>query len=82
MKNIKYYIPGILLILLALLITAMPEIIVALMAAFIIMAGIFVLYLGHQMRKLDSADSIYVKTRFHDDYFDRKFYNMWNWRIW
>ncbi len=52
MKNFKYYLPGTLLISLAFLVIALPEILVAFVAAFIIMAGIGMLFMGHQMKKL------------------------------
>ena len=51
MGNLKYYIPGILLILIAIMIVAFPEILVALVAAAIIMAGIGALVVGHVIRK-------------------------------
>jgi hypothetical protein len=54
MRNVKYYFPGSILILLALLIVAVPEILVAFVAASILMVGIATLYLGHQMRKSDN----------------------------
>ena len=40
MDTIRYYLPGIILILLAILIVAVPEILVAFVASIIIMAGI------------------------------------------
>jgi multisubunit Na+/H+ antiporter MnhB subunit len=51
MNAIRYYIPGIVLILIAIMVVALPEIIVAFMAAVIIMAGIVALYIGHKIRK-------------------------------
>lgn len=51
MHKLAYYLPGSLLILLALLIVAVPEILIALVAASIIMAGIGSLYIGHMLRK-------------------------------
>jgi len=54
MRNMKYYLPGITLILAAILIVLVPEIIVAFVAAAMIMAGIGALYIGHRIRKADS----------------------------
>ncbi len=51
MRNLKYYLPGSILILMAIIIVAVPEVLVALVAVFIIMAGSGVLYIGHVIRK-------------------------------
>ena len=51
MDTLRYYIPGIILILIAIIIVAVPEILVAILASFIIMAGIGALYIGHRIRK-------------------------------
>ena len=67
MGNMKYYIPGTLLILIAIMIVAVPEILVVFIAASITMAGIGVLYIGHVIRK---SEIEFGKTRewfFHDD---------------
>lgn len=53
MENLKYYVPGSILILIAIMIVAVPEILVAFLAALIIMAGIGALYIGHMIRKSD-----------------------------
>ena len=51
MKNIKYYFPGISLIAAAIIIVAFPQILVALIGATIMCAGIAALYLGYMVRK-------------------------------
>jgi len=51
MWKLKYYFPGSILILIAILIVAVPEIIVGFVAASIIMVGIGMLYIGHMIRK-------------------------------
>ncbi len=51
MGHVKYYLPGSILILIAIMIVAVPEIFVAFLAASIIAAGIGALYLGHTFRK-------------------------------
>ena len=51
MRNMKYYIPGSALILIAIMIVAVPEILIVFIAASITMAGIGVLYIGHMIRK-------------------------------
>jgi hypothetical protein len=53
MENLKYYVPASILILIAIMIVAVPEILVAFLAALIIMAGIGALYIGHMIRKSD-----------------------------
>jgi hypothetical protein len=51
MQYIKYYLPGVSLILMAVVIFAVPEILVAMISVFIMTMGAFVLYIGHVMRK-------------------------------
>ena len=51
MRNMKYYIPGSILILIAIMIVAVPQILVAFIAASITMIGIGALYVGHMIRK-------------------------------
>lgn len=51
MKDIKYYFPGITLIAIAVIIVAFPQILIAMIAATIIFAGVIALYIGHMMRK-------------------------------
>jgi hypothetical protein len=55
MRHIKYYIPGVTLILMAGLIIAVPEILVAMISGFIIMTGFLVCYIGHGLRKSEIA---------------------------
>ena len=51
MQQIKYYLPGISLILMAVLIFAVPEILVTMISVFIMTMGVFILYIGHGLRK-------------------------------
>lgn len=51
MQHFKYYIPGVSLILMALLIMAVPEILVAIISALIMISGFFALAIGNGMRK-------------------------------
>ena len=51
MRNLRYYVPGTILILIAIMIVAVPEILVAFVVAFMIMAGIGALYIGHMIRR-------------------------------
>ena len=51
MQNIRYYLPSIILILIAIMIVAVPEILVVFLASIIIMAGLGALYIGHNMKK-------------------------------
>ena len=69
MKRIKYYIPGIILILSGILIVVVPEILIALFASIVIMAGIGALYFG--MRLSESEQEF--KNRFRDGFQDRYF---------
>jgi hypothetical protein len=63
MANFRFYFPGTALILIAIAIIAVPEILVAFIAAAIIVAGIALLYIGHITRK-----SV-IETRDSDDWF-------------
>jgi hypothetical protein len=73
MENIRYYMPGIILIAIAIMIVAVPEILVAFVAAIIIMAGIGALYIGHKMRKSEIEFRDTDSQFFDDDFFGRRF---------
>ena len=66
MRSIRYYLPGTTLILIAILIVAVPEILVAFVAGLIIMAGIGALYVGHMVRK-SRVEFENIGTWFFDD---------------
>lgn len=51
MKSVHYYLPGTALILMAVLILAVPQILVAMVASMIILTGIGALIFGHKLRK-------------------------------
>lgn len=63
MSTVRYYLPGIILILIAIIIVVVPEILVIFLAFLIIMAGIGALYIGHQVRKSEN------EFRRNDDWF-------------
>jgi VIT1/CCC1 family predicted Fe2+/Mn2+ transporter len=65
--NLKYYLPGSILILIALLIVAVPEILIALAAASMIMLGICGLYIGHLARKSEKEWDMFNGRFFGDD---------------
>ena len=67
MRSLKYYLPGILLILGAFVIVAFPEILVAMVAATIIFAGLGALYLGHMAKIYHTSDQNF--SRWHSDYY-------------
>ena len=64
MAGIKYYLPGASLILSGILIVIFPEILIALLASIVIMAGIGTLYIG---RKLSESEQDY-KNMYRDDF--------------
>jgi hypothetical protein len=74
MKNFKYYMPGGLLIMLAIVILIAPEILVAFISASVIFLGIGALYLGHIMRKSESE----YETVFNDTYFRSPFHRAYH----
>lgn len=67
MNSIKYYLPGSLLIFIAITIVAFPEILVAFIGALIIMAGIGALIIGHRIKKSETKDR--DDGWFHEDNF-------------
>lgn len=66
MKTLRFYVPGVLLILVALIVVIVPQILVAFVAALLIMAGIGILHLGHIIRK-SGHDSEHLDRRFWED---------------
>ena len=72
MQSIRYYVPGIILISIAIMIVAVPEILVAFVASIIIMAGIGALYIGHKIRKSEIEFRDTDKQFFDDDFFGRR----------
>jgi hypothetical protein len=75
MSNFRFYFPGLTLILIAIAIIAVPEILVAFIAAAIIMAGIALLYVGHIARKTEiemrNSGERYYGDGFFDGWFAR-----------
>lgn len=73
MDTIRYYLPGIILILIAISIVAVPQILVVFVASVIIIAGIAVLYIGHKIRKSE-IEFPQTDERFSDgDFFGHRF---------
>lgn len=54
MSKVTYYIPGILMIMLGILILAVPEVLVAFVAASLAVIGVSLVYLGHMARRAES----------------------------
>ena len=73
MDTIKYYLPGIILILIAIIIVAVPEILIAFVASVIIMAGIGALYIGHKIRKSEIECQTMDDCSSDEDFFGRRF---------
>ena len=73
MRNMRYYIPGSILILIAILILAVPEILIAFIASIIIMFGIGALYIGHIIKK-SAVDFKDLNNRSEDDVFYRDWF--------
>ena len=82
MENLKYYVPGSILILIAIMIVAVPEILVAFLAALIIMAGIGALYIGHMIRKSDIEFRNTDGWILDDDFYGRRFVSAPVFRRW
>jgi len=73
MRNLKYYLPGSILILMAILIVAVPEILIAFAAASMIMLGAGGLYIGHVARKSEKDWNMFEERFFGDD--------IYGWRV-
>ena len=73
MDSIRYYFPGIVLILIAILIVAVPQILVAIVATLIIMAGIGALFIGHKIRKSEIGFRHTSEWFSDDDFLGRRF---------
>ena len=73
MGTIRYYLPGIILILIAIIIVAVPEILIAFVASIIIMTGIGALYIGHKIRKSEIECRTTDDLPSDEDFFGRKF---------
>ena len=75
MANFRFYFPGITLILIAIAIIAVPEILVAFIAAAIIVAGMALLYIGHIARKSEiemrNSGEWFHEDGFFDSWFAR-----------
>ena len=71
MRGMRYYIPGCILILAAILIVAVPEILVAFIAALIFLGGVGLLYVGHLFKKMEN------ESRHDVDYQNRHFRDWW-----
>ena len=63
MNKLNYYLPGTFLIMSGILIVVFPEILIALIASVIMMAGIASLYLGH---KIKESNEVYSKKNEDD----------------
>ena len=70
MANFRFYFPGVTLILIAIAIIAVPEILVAFIAAAIIMVGIALLYMGHIARKAEIEMRNSGEWFYGDGFFD------------
>ena len=72
LRKLGYYAPGSVMILLGILIVAVPQLLVALVAATLITIGIGVLVAAHQIRKLHEefgrVDPVFFSEGFHDPF--------------
>ena len=79
MNSAKYYLPGALLIALAVTVTVVPEILVGLVAAFIAVLGISALHVGHRLRK----NTVHTAYQVYDDrYVNSPFFRATGHRFW
>lgn len=62
MNKIQYYLPGIFLTLSGVLMAVFPEILIALIASVVIMAGVAALLLGHKIK-----ESSYAYSKVNED---------------
>lgn len=72
-NNSRYYLPGILMIAISLLIIAVPEVLAVLVASLLCMIGIISLYFGHMLRK-QKIKTVWVEAPDSDaDFFNMRF---------
>jgi hypothetical protein len=81
MKDIKYYFPGLTLMAMAVIIVAFPEILIAMIAATIIIAGAIALYVGHKMRKGFDEFSYINGSTFDKFLIDQPIFRRWYYRL-
>ncbi len=82
MKKLTYYLPGSIIILLGILIVAIPEILIAIVASTIIMLGIVSLYVGHiklnSDRRFNYFDwRLWVDYDDTEDFFNTRYLRRW-----
>ena len=79
MTSIKYYFPGISLIAIAVIIVAFPEVLIAIIAATIIFAGVIALCIGHKLKtgfgELEHMNSSVFDRILIDQPIIRRWYN-------
>ena len=88
MNTLRYYMPGIILILIAIMVVAVPEILVAFMASILVIAGIGALFIGHKIRKSQIGFRQAEEWSSDEDFFGRRFlrrplfrdWNRWYWQ--
>ena len=73
MDTLRYYLPGIVLILIAIMVVAVPEILVVFVASIIIIAGIGALIIGHKIRKSESVFRSNNEWASDDDFLGLRF---------
>lgn len=73
MRNIKFYIPGIFLVLMGIAVIIVPEILIAIVAATIIMSGFAALQVGYMIHKSQNDFNNFKVSFFDDFYFTRPF---------
>ncbi len=66
MDKLRYYFPGATLILMSILILAVPQILVAIVAASLCMLGLLALSVGHWMRKAERRYEGFRRVAFDD----------------
>ncbi len=81
MRDLKYYLPGITLIAIAVIIVAFPEILIAMIAATIIFAGVIALYIGHKVRKGFDEFSYVNGSAFDKFLIEQPIFRRWYYRL-
>jgi hypothetical protein len=75
MHQVKYYLPGSIVIAIAILIVYIPEILIAFVASAIIMIGILALYVGHLIRNSDRRLRSFDRWLWVDNSYGKEFFN-------
>ena len=78
MKSVRFYFPGIALLIIAFLIISFPEVLIAFASSVIVITGIFALYIGHKIRLLHSTMESFEQRPFDNNFHEISYAKIWS----